>query len=331
MFDIVALGELLIDFTENRVSPSGMKQFERNPGGAPCNMLTAATRLGRSTAFIGKVGDDMHGRFLKQVIESEGICTKGLVLDSDVFTTLAFVSLDTNGEREFSFARKPGADICLKSDEIPSELLQSCKVFHFGSLSLTDDPVRTATFVALNLAKEAGAVIAYDPNYREKLWPDRATASLHMQSVLQYVDIMKVAEEELEIVTGEQSLENACEFLHSKGVACVAVTLGEKGAYVSLNRKGTGWSASVDFGKIIDKTGAGDAFWGAFISSFIEGGIPLAKLSVEDVIKYADRANIVAALSISKRGGIPSMPFLEEINRVLNKRESEDNYEAQRI
>ena len=329
MFDIVALGELLIDFTDGGYSQSGMKLFERNAGGAPCNMLTAATRMGRSTAFIGKVGNDMHGQFLRQVIESEGICTKGLVMDSNVFTTLAFVALDARGEREFSFARKPGADICLKSDEVSRELLQNCKVFHFGSLSLTNEPTRTASFVAVNTAKEAGAVISYDPNYREKLWPDQESARFHMQSVLQYVDMIKVSDEELEIVTGEQSLENACAFHHSKGVTCVAITLGKKGAYVSLNEKGGGFSDSVELGKTIDKTGAGDAFWGAFISYFIKEGKSLVQLSIADVIRYADQANIVAALSISKRGGIPSMPYLKEVEHILQHQEKESNYESQ--
>ena len=203
MFDIVALGELLIDFTDSGFSPNGMKLFERNAGGAPGNMLVAAARFGRSVALLGKVGDDMHGRFLKEVLVSEGICTDGMFLDPSVFTTLAFVSLDEFGERTFSFARKPGADTCLRQEELSVELLHNCRVFHFGSISLTSDPVRSATLSALKTAKTAGAVISYDPNFRENLWPDTETARMMICSVLQSVDFVKVSEDELEIVTGE--------------------------------------------------------------------------------------------------------------------------------
>lgn len=313
MFDIVALGELLIDFTDSGFSPNGMKLFERNAGGAPGNMLVAAARFGRSVAFLGKVGDDMHGRFLKEVLVSEGICTDGMLLDPSVFTTLAFVSLDEFGERTFSFARKPGADTCLRQEELSDELLHNCRVFHFGSISLTSDPVRSATLSALKTAKTAGAVVSYDPNFRENLWPDTEMARMMIRSVLQSVDFVKVSEEELEIVTGETDAEKACVFLHKKGITCVVVTLGEKGAYISLKGKGVCQSAGLNLGPIVDKTGAGDAFWGTFIAKFTEEEIPLSKLKLDDVRRYADCANIAAALSITRRGGIPPMPRREEI------------------
>ena len=172
-------------------------------------MLVAAARFGRSVAFLGKVGDDMHGRFLKEVLVSEGICTDGMFLDPSVFTTLAFVSLDEFGERTFSFARKPGADTCLRQEELSVELLHNCRVFHFGSISLTSDPVRSATLSALKTAKTAGAVISYDPNFRENLWPDTETARMMICSVLQSVDFVKVSEDELEIVTGETDAEKS--------------------------------------------------------------------------------------------------------------------------
>lgn len=167
--DIVALGELLIDFTEAGYGASGMKLFEQNPGGAPANLLTVVSHMGFKTSFIGKVGNDMHGLFLKRTLEQEGIGTDSLIVDDSVFTTLAFVEIDKNGERNFSFARKPGADTQLKAEELNQELLKNCKIFHFGSLSLTDDPAKKATQEAVRIAGDAGAVISYDPNYRASL------------------------------------------------------------------------------------------------------------------------------------------------------------------
>lgn len=164
--DIAALGELLIDFTEAGYSKDGMKLFEQNPGGAPANLLTVASHMGYKTAFIGKVGTDMHGAFLKKTLQKEGIDTTALIEDEHYFTTLAFVEIDENGERNFSFARKPGADTQLRKEELDKELLRNCKIFHFGSLSLTDEPARSATLEAVKTAKETGALISYDPNYR---------------------------------------------------------------------------------------------------------------------------------------------------------------------
>ena len=201
-FDIAALGELLIDFTDRGLSDAGMRLFEQNPGGAPANMLAAAARLGERTAFIGKVGDDMHGRFLRDTLTAAGIDVTGLVLSPDVFTTLAFVALDDRGERHFSFARKPGADTCLRSDELPAPLLSSARVLHVGSLSLTDEPARSATFAAVEAAKRAGAVISYDPNYRAALWPDEAAAAAQMRSMVPYADVMKLSDEETLLLTG---------------------------------------------------------------------------------------------------------------------------------
>ena len=168
-YDVVALGEFLIDFTPAGSTDSGMKLFEQNPGGAPVNMLTAVSKAGLKTAFIGKVGDDMHGNFLVETAKQAGIDTRGIVVDNTVFTTLAFVTLDENGEREFSFARKPGADTMLCYKEVDADLLRDTKVFHIGSLSLTDEPARTTTFQAVKEAKKYGAVISYDPNYRAPL------------------------------------------------------------------------------------------------------------------------------------------------------------------
>ena len=191
MFDVTALGEVLIDFTPCGVSGGGMDLYERNPGGAPANVLAAVNRLGGKTAFIGKVGDDMHGAFLRETLEKAEIDTTGLITDEKYFTTLAFVSLK-NGERDFSFARKPGADTQITKEEVNLELLKETRIFHCGSLSLTDEPAREATYYAVEQAKKAGAVISYDHNYRAPLWPDVETAKKEMRNMVSRADIMKI-------------------------------------------------------------------------------------------------------------------------------------------
>ena len=188
--DIAALGELLIDFTEAGTGSDGMRLFEQNPGGAPANLLTVASHMGYRTEFIGKVGKDMHGAFLKKTLEKENIGVSNLIEDDNYFTTLAFVAIDESGEREFSFARKPGADTQLRADELNKELLQNCRIFHFGSLSLTDQPAKNATVAAVTCAKEAGALISYDPNYRATLWSSEAEAAENMKSMIPYADVM---------------------------------------------------------------------------------------------------------------------------------------------
>ena len=230
--DITALGELLIDFTPAGVSQQGMRLFEQNPGGAPANLLAAAAKFGRKTAFIGKVGKDMHGDFLKETLIRAGINTDNLIQDEKYFTTLAFVSLKENGEREFAFARKPGADTNLCMKEIDPEILENTRVFHVGSLSLTDDPSRTATYEAINIARNSGAVISYDPNYRAALWSDPETAQLRMQSLIPYVDMMKISDEETSLLTPYQDPEEAIQYLLRQGVHLVAVTLGRDGALI---------------------------------------------------------------------------------------------------
>ena len=234
--DIVALGELLIDFTEAGFSANGQKLFEQNPGGAPANLLTVASHFGFQTAFIGKIGKDMQGEFLKKSLQSEQIDTRALVEDENYFTTLAFVELDKNGERKFSFARKPGADTQLRKDELDRELLQHCKIFHFGSLSLTEEPSRSATLEALKEAKRHGALISYDPNYRARLWENEKTAVASMQSVIPVVDVMKVSEEELLLLTEEPDYEKAALKILKQGPRIVAVTLGEKGAMIATQQ-----------------------------------------------------------------------------------------------
>ena len=305
-YDVVALGEFLIDFTPAGSTDSGMKLFEQNPGGAPVNMLTAVSRAGLKTAFIGKVGNDMHGNFLVETAKQAGIDTKGIVVDDTVFTTLAFVTLDEKGEREFSFARKPGADTMLCYKEIDTELLRDTKVLHIGSLSLTDEPARTTTFQAVKEAKKSGALISYDPNYRAPLWGSKENAIERMKSILPFVDIMKLSDEETSLLTPFADPEDAAEYLLDTGVKLVAVTLGSEGVLICSkdgSRKVPGFVSDV-----VDTTGAGDSFWGAFVSQLIKADKPLEELTIDELAEYARYGNAVASLCVEKRGGLRSIP-----------------------
>lgn len=314
-YDIAALGELLIDFTDSGTSPGGMQLFERNAGGAPANVLTAAARLGRKTAFLGKVGHDMHGQFLRQTLEDAGIDVSGLVMAEDVFTTLAFVALNGSGERSFSFARKPGADTCLRTDELRQDVLESCRVLHVGSLSLTDEPARSATFAAVKQAKAAGAVISYDPNYRAALWPDPETAARHMRSMVPYADVMKLSDEETVLLTDEADPAAAAAVLLARGVSCAAVTLGADGALVATAEGMRDVPAfSVD---AVDTTGAGDAFWGGFLHRMLALGKAPEELTPDDGADCARWGSAVAALCVTRRGAIPAMPDLAEVETLL--------------
>lgn len=314
MYDITALGELLIDFTEHGISENGMRLFEQNAGGAPANVLAAAAKFGCRTAFIGKVGNDMHGRFLAKTLTDAGIDTSGLVMADDVFTTLAFVALSPSGERDFSFARKPGADTLLCSSEIQVSALESTKILHVGSLSLTDEPARGATYYAVTTAKSAGAMISYDPNYRASLWPNRETAQKRIREIIPYIDIMKLSDEETELLTDISDPQEAALQLNQLGVSCVAVTLGARGALVCINGATAlipGYTVPV-----IDTTGAGDAFWGGFLYKLLKLGKPPAMITLDDATAFARWGNAAAALCIGKRGAIPAMPSYADVARV---------------
>lgn len=314
MFDVVALGELLIDFTPYGVSEGGQALFEQNPGGAPANVLAALQKLGQKTAFIGKVGDDMHGHLLKETLNQCGIETRGLLVDPNYFTTLAFVALK-NGERSFSFARKPGADTQLRQEEVDTDLLKKARIFHCGSLSLTDEPARSATLYAIGQAKEAGALISYDPNYRALLWPSQEEAARQMQSVIPYVDIMKLSDEETHLLTGFSAPEEAARELLRQGVRCVLVTLGKEGALMCTNQFLV--RAKGKDRKVADTTGAGDSFWAGILSKFASSCLQPEELTEKDGFDFLQFSNAVAGLCVEKRGGIPSMPDLESVRKEL--------------
>ena len=308
-FDVTALGEILIDMTYAGKSESGQTLFEQNPGGAPANVLSSVSRLGGRCAFIGKVGNDMHGKYLLDTLKKENICTEGTIEDNKYFTTLAFVNLDEKGERSFSFARKPGADTQLTKEEVRFDIIEESKIFHVGSLSLTDEPSKSATLEALKFAKEKGLIISYDPNYRAPLWESEEKAIEGMQSILSYVDIIKISDEETRLLTGFEGEMEASEKLLSMGVKTVIVTMGEKGAFVR-NKEGFVYSEAKKV-KAVDTTGAGDAFMGGFLYKVAQSD--RAEFTLEEIKEFATFANRVAGYCVQHRGAINAMPHAKQV------------------
>ncbi len=314
-YDICALGELLVDFTAAGTSESGRPLYEQDPGGAPANMLVAAQRLGSKTAFVGKVGGDTFGAFLRDTLMAEGIDCEGLVRDPDVFTTLAFVTLDARGERAFAFVRKPGADMQLTSRELNRDIITASHVLEVGSLSLTDEPARTATHAAIRSAKNAGTVLAFDTNYRASLWANEAAAREQIHSVVASMDLVKFSDEECVLMAGVADPEHAAAEVLSQGPSVAVVTLGAEGCYVRCADGGTyvpGFPTQV-----VDATGAGDSFWGGFLTAFCESGLAPSELTAERAAQFARFGNAVSSLCIRKRGGIPVMPKRADVDELL--------------
>lgn len=312
IYDITTFGEILIDFTAQGMNEDGQMLYARNPGGAPANVAVAAGRLGGRTAFIGKVGKDMHGEYLRSVLEEEKVDTRGLLQDEQYFTTLAFVDVNKSGERTFSFARKPGADTRIQKEEVDVDILDMTNIFHVGSLSLTDQPARDTTFYAVKRAKNKGSIISYDPNYRASLWKDEETAKKHMRSLVPYVELMKISDEETELLTDCKEVPDAARALHQQGVKIVAVTLGGKGAYIYCRDGGVEVPGYV-VNQIGDTNGAGDSFWGGFLYKISTSEKRLDELTKEELAEYARFGNAVASLCVEKKGAIPAMPTLSQV------------------
>ena len=320
MHDIIALGELLIDFTPE--SPPGAEKvlLSQNPGGAPGNVMAAAARLGASTALISRVGQDAFGDFLVERVTACGICPDYISREEGCHTTLAFVHLDGNGERSFSFLRSPGADVLLAQSHIPTSVIAATPMFHFGGVSLTHDPARSATLYALDVAHGAGALVSYDPNWRPSLWSDHAQAPQILRSVLSKVDVIKVSEEELPLMTGTADLEEGSRRLSEAGVKLVLVSRGALGAYYRLGSlTGTLPGYAV---KTVDTTGAGDAFMGAMLRR-LKGlkGADLSSLTREVLEDMVDFANAAGALATTRTGAIAVMPSPGEIAALRGKKE----------
>jgi len=318
MFDVVALGELLIDFTPSGLSHAGNLLFERNPGGAPANVLACLAKLGKKTCFIGKVGNDQFGNFLKETLLESNIDASGLVFSDSVNTTLAFVHLDKNGDRSFSFYRNPGADMTLSENELCLNLIDCARIFHFGSVSMTGEPSRSATLKAVSYAKEKGSMISYDPNLRIPLWNSLDEARKVIVKGLEYANILKLSEEELQFITGESDLEKGtCQIFEEYGIGLIFVTLGKNGSFFRLG-KNTGYSPAYDVATL-DTTGAGDAFLGGALYKILEKGRSISDLTADDVSDFIKFANAAGSLATVKKGAIPAMPTLDEIKNCILK------------
>ncbi|MCI9075746.1 MAG: carbohydrate kinase [Dorea sp.] len=314
LYDVTAMGELLIDFTMNGQSGQGNNLFEACPGGAPCNVLAMLNKLGRRTAFIGKVGQDQFGRLLKETIEELGIETKGLMLDEDIRTTLAFVHTFPDGDREFSFYRNPGADMMLSEAEVDYELIRQSKVFHFGTLSMTDEPVRAATKKAIDAAKEAGCLITFDPNLREPLWKSLDDAKEAMEYGFQHCDMLKISDNEIQFISGREDYDEGIRYLQEKyHIPVIFLTMGKEGSrayYKDVRVEKAGFTV-----KAVETTGAGDTFCGCAINGLLKYGLEgLTEETLGEILTYA---NAGAALITLKKGAIRSMPEPSQIEEMV--------------
>ena len=315
-FDVTALGELLIDFTENGRSGQGNTLFEANPGGAPCNVLAMLKKLGRSCAFVGKVGEDMFGHLLHDVGAEAGICMDHLVFGRDARTTLAFVKTFENGDRDFSFYRNPGADMLLTEDELPLDVIAGSRIFHFGTLSMTHEGVRQATCKAIGSAKAGGALISFDPNLRPPLWDSLDEARRQMEYGLSQCGVLKIADNELEFMTGEKDFDKGAAILRGKfpNIRLFNVTAGAQGSYSYYEDKRV-FVPACRRGGVIETTGAGDTFCACALHFVLDRG--LEGLSEGDLEKMLRFANAAAYLVTTRKGALRSMPDAGEVRRLM--------------
>ncbi|MBR0356958.1 MAG: carbohydrate kinase [Clostridia bacterium] len=314
-YDVTALGELLIDFTESGMSPQGNPLLEVNPGGAPCNVLAMLQNLDHKTAFLGKVGQDTFGDLLTDAITACGIETRGLLRDRHVHTTLAYVHTLPGGDREFSFYRKPGADILLTAEELDEGLLTGCRIFHFGTLSLTDEPCRTATQVAVRTAKEAGAILSFDPNLREPLWDDLGEAKRQIEWGLARCDILKISDNEVLFMTGERDFEKGAAMLLDRfpNIRLLNITAGPDGSHCFYG--GRHVSAPGVRVRTIETTGAGDTFCACVLHDVLQNG--LDDRTDDSLVAMLRFANAAAAIVTTRKGALRVMPTLSEIQALL--------------
>ncbi|MBU3874560.1 carbohydrate kinase [Faecalicatena sp. AGMB00832] len=313
-FDVIAMGELLIDFTMNGQSEQGNNLFEACPGGAPCNVLAMLNKLGKRTAFLGKVGKDQFGALLKDTLDEAGIDTSNLMVDADVNTTLAFVHTFPDGDREFSFYRNPGADMMLTADEVDAEFLKKTRLFHFGTLSMTHEGVRKATKKALDIAKENGLLISFDPNLRPPLWSSLELAKEQMEYGFQFCDILKISDNEIQFVSGKEDYDEGIQYLQEKyNIPLILLTLGKDGSrayYKGMRVERSGFTM-----KTIETTGAGDTFCGSSLNYILEHG--LDNLTEEQLGEMLTFANAAAAVITTRKGAIRAMPEKDEVLKVI--------------
>lgn len=317
-YDVVALGELLIDFTENGLSGQGNPLLEANPGGAPCNVLAMLNRLGKKTAFIGKVGNDQFGKMLKEVVEESGTDVSGLAMDEQVHTTLAFVHTFPDGDREFSFYRNPGADMMLTKEEVDPELIKKARIFHFGTLSSTHAGVREATRYAIDVAKENGLLVSFDPNLREPLWESLDQAKEEILYGMSKCDILKISDNEMEFMTGTTDYNKGVEMLREQfDIPLICVTLGREGSR-AFYKDMIVEAAPFVREDTIETTGAGDTFEACTLNYILEHG--LEDLTEENLKEMLTFANAGASIITTRKGALKVMPEKEEIEKVTRER-----------
>lgn len=318
-YDVTALGELLIDFTENGTSEQGNPILEANPGGAPCNVLAMLNRLGKKTAFIGKVGDDMFGRMLAGEVEKSGTDISNLVFDERVHTTLAFVHTKPGGDRDFSFYRNPGADMMLKKEEVKDELIKSSRIFHFGTLSSTHEGVREATRHAIEVAKQNGCLVSFDPNLREPLWESLEDAKREIAYGLSKCDILKISDNEVEFMTGTTDYAKGAAILRETyGIPLIFVTLGKDGSRAYYKDLAVEVSPFLQEGTI-ETTGAGDTFEACALNYILEHG--MESLTEEHLKELLTFANAGASIITTRRGALRVMPTADEIRELIAQRQ----------
>ena len=309
-FDVIALGELLVDFTMNGQSEQGNNMFEACPGGAPCNVLALLNKMGKKTAFLGKVGKDQFGTLLKDTITDAGIDASNLVIDDKVNTTLAFVHTFPDGDREFSFYRNPGADMMLTEEEVDPAFIAQTKIFHFGTLSMTHERVREATKKALGIAKENGCLISFDPNLREPLWSSLDLAKEQMEYGFGFCDILKISDNEIRFVSGKEDYDEGIAYLQERyHIPLILLTMGKDGSrayYKGMRVERPGFSV-----KAIETTGAGDTFCGSSLNYILEHDFE--NLTEEQLGELLTFANAAAALVTTKKGAIRAMPERDDV------------------
>lgn len=317
-YDVVALGEILIDFTDSGTNADGKKLYEENPGGAPANCVSAVVKLGGSGAFVGMTGRDSFGSDIRAVLEDIGVDIRGMRYCDSQHTTLAFVTLAANGERAFSFCRNPGADTQIQPSDLDPEMLSQTKFLHVGSLSLTDEPAKSTTLKAIELVKKAGGLVSYDPNYRANLWHGRTDALPLMKSIFPLADSVKVSEEEMELLFGKGlSYAAGAQQILALGPSLVMITLGSKGVYYA-SKHGFSGQLGVPQVKVADTTGAGDSFGGGMLYRLTRREDPLA-FTKEELEKDIAFANAVASLCVMKRGAIPALPDLAHVEAFMKE------------
>ena len=315
-YDVIALGELLIDFTMNGQSEQGNNMFEACPGGAPCNVLALLNKMGKKTAFIGKVGKDQFGTLLRDTITEAGINASNLMVDENVNTTLAFVHTFPDGDREFSFYRNPGADMMLTADEVNPEVVKDTKVFHFGTLSMTHDGVREATKKAVETAKANGCLVSFDPNLRPPLWSSLDLAKEQMEYGFGKCDILKISDNEIQFVSGKEDYDEGIAYLQETyNIPLILLTMGKDGSrayYKGMRVERPGFSV-----KAIETTGAGDTFCGSSLNYLVDHDFE--NLTEEQLGEMLTFANAAAALVTTKKGAIKAMPVKEEVLELIQK------------